>query len=505
LPCVMESRKRTNCEHCKGSVESGELIWPVELGSSKGFRWSHYACADAAGLTARKPLCKHHIRGKCLYGDDCFFRHADESQETDRSLVPTPARTRTCGGRRNIVRNTSRASAFRRLLLDEIGLDIMKSGCGVLDVAGGGGDLAFELLNINDVPSTCVDPRPPRLDKCMRKWGMGLYWWNPIWRHWNGERPPSPRWVESAVGASCAQAPRHLRLLFEDSLTSWATSLTACEAGDDARISEVTPEALAWLRGELASASRLCWTRQGLHEGDSECASTCASVFGDECHCESGDSEREDAEPALAPKYQKRPPSFYPNYLGDVAFGTDRALSAGAGASQCESCADGQQHRTKTSEEDMKSNSATDCAMASDNAEDVCGEQEEKEEQEEEEEQEKGDEDVTVERALEIARLVRECSAVVGLHPDQAVGHIVDYAIASRKPFAVVPCCVYSAAFPKRKLRDGTPVRSYEQLIEYLKSRRPGIRTKTLDFGGKNVAVYWSPYWAEAESSSAAL
>ena len=30
----------------------------------------------------------------------------------------------------------------------------------VLDVAGGKGELAFELLNLSNVPATVVDPRP---------------------------------------------------------------------------------------------------------------------------------------------------------------------------------------------------------------------------------------------------------------------------------------------------------------------------------------------------------
>lgn len=34
----------------------------------------------------------------------------------------------------------------------------------MLDVAGGKGELAFELSAINGIPATTVDPRPPQLD-----------------------------------------------------------------------------------------------------------------------------------------------------------------------------------------------------------------------------------------------------------------------------------------------------------------------------------------------------
>jgi hypothetical protein len=51
--------------------------------------------------------------------------------------------------------------------------------------------------------------------------------------------------------------------------------------------------------------------------------------------------------------------------------------------------------------------------------------------------------------ATAIARAVHECSVIVGLHPDQALDHIVDVAVALHKPFAVVPCCECSMPRPQ--------------------------------------------------------
>ena len=53
----------------------------------------------------------------------------------------------------------------RRFLLDTFGRDVMCSGTGVLDVAGGKGDIAFELVNLNRIPATLVEPRPACLHK----------------------------------------------------------------------------------------------------------------------------------------------------------------------------------------------------------------------------------------------------------------------------------------------------------------------------------------------------
>jgi len=46
----------------------------------------------------------------------------------------------------------------------------------------------------------------------------------------------------------------------------------------------------------------------------------------------------------------------------------------------------------------------------------------------------------------------------------------VALAVALGRPFAVVPCCVYAAGSPKRKLlSDGAPVmEASEQLVQYI-------------------------------------
>lgn len=65
-------------------------------------------------------------------------------------------------------------AASSRWLIDTFGPDLMASGTGLLDVAGGMGELSFELVNINKLPSTVMDPRPLNLKGSLRKLRVGV-------------------------------------------------------------------------------------------------------------------------------------------------------------------------------------------------------------------------------------------------------------------------------------------------------------------------------------------
>jgi hypothetical protein len=76
--------------------------------------------------------------------------------------------------------------------------------------------------------------------------------------------------------------------------------------------------------------------------------------------------------------------------------------------------------------------------------------------------------DGTAARDPRSARLLDAARIVVGLHPDQATEAIVAFALARGLAFAVAPCCVFADLFAERRLRDGTPVRTYDQFCQYL-------------------------------------
>jgi hypothetical protein len=63
---------------------------------------------------------------------------------------------------------------------------------------------------------------------------------------------------------------------------------------------------------------------------------------------------------------------------------------------------------------------------------------------------------------------------IIGLHPDQATEPIVDAALRTGMPFAVVPCCVFASECPRTLRTEGgrdMPVVAYGAFVEYLQQK----------------------------------
>jgi hypothetical protein len=334
------------------------------------------------------PVCRHWNRqGFCLYGDKCKFQHPEHIARSETVLRPDQSisaikdlrsafemsqkLTEASGGKqisrkvgngeedsshrpRNKVRKCGRAGIFRRWLLDNFGKQLLCKGTGVLEVAGGKGELAFELVNLNNIPCTVVDPRKPeaeQLESFQRKLRNGFY----------HRTAPLLQYVDNVYCETIdMRPPQHFRMFFDDEI--WQASLTNLDGGVNPAYDESCKKAM-----------RAEWTHQGL----------------------------------------------------------------------------------------------------------VVDEAKEVESREE-----------TIPEWYHVAETFRDCSVIVGLHPDQAVEAIIDFALATNKPFAVLPCCVYSKEFPKRQLR-GKPVRKYEELVEYLVAKAPTqIGIDILGFEGRNILLY---------------
>eukprot|EP00930_Biecheleria_cincta_P009040 TRINITY_DN110668_c0_g1_i1.p1 TRINITY_DN110668_c0_g1~~TRINITY_DN110668_c0_g1_i1.p1 ORF type:complete len:453 (+),score=64.37 TRINITY_DN110668_c0_g1_i1:114-1472(+) len=87
--------------------------------------------------------------------------------------------------------------------------------------------------------------------------------------------------------------------------------------------------------------------------------------------------------------------------------------------------------------------------------------------------------------------VLSKCQVIVGLHPDQATGGVLELAGMLGRPFAVVPCCTFADDFPGRLLEDGRAVRTYDDLVQWLQFQGgPTAKKDFLQFVGKNLVVY---------------
>ena len=135
--------------------------------------------ADAPQLPL--PPCRHWTsKGSCRYGDLCGFGHSPDLRgpTSDHYGIPAESGGRSDRrGKRRQVRKSGRAAALAAFAAETFpgGADALRDGGGVIDVAGGAGEVSFHLANLYDVPSAVLDPRPPKLYGCVRRHEMGMY------------------------------------------------------------------------------------------------------------------------------------------------------------------------------------------------------------------------------------------------------------------------------------------------------------------------------------------
>ncbi|EQC34844.1 hypothetical protein SDRG_07648 [Saprolegnia diclina VS20] len=120
--------------------------------------------------------CKFWINtGRCHKGAACPMRHDDVKELkalrkawlADRlhkkRLVAHQADDPTDPHAKQSKHN--RAGIFAKWLVETFGIEMLQSGSGVMDVAGGRGGVCFELWHQHKIPTTLVDPRPMKYTK----------------------------------------------------------------------------------------------------------------------------------------------------------------------------------------------------------------------------------------------------------------------------------------------------------------------------------------------------
>ena len=105
--------------------------------------------------------------------------------------------------------------------------------------------------------------------------------------------------------------------------------------------------------------------------------------------------------------------------------------------------------------------------------------------------------DTAITEADTALQTILDIELVVGFHPDQATDYCIELANLLHIPWCIVPCCVFPAEFPHRRLQNGDRVRDYQQLIVYLREQHPEAKTGYLEFSftetAKNLVLYTTP------------
>lgn len=187
---------------------------------------------------------------------------------TTTPITTAAAAAATSSGRRQ-VRNQGKAGVFRKWLLDKFGADLLQSGTGVLDVAGGKGELAWELAALNNIDSTIVDPRPLQLQSFKARLAKGMYHRNPLLSQHN-----THGFDDGDGENAAAKEPRHLRCFLDSRSLHLLHGCSGCDQGGGGGGGGRDGEWAAHFRDSLLSAVSTVWTKKGLcHESDatSEC------------------------------------------------------------------------------------------------------------------------------------------------------------------------------------------------------------------------------------------
>ena len=155
-----------------GKAFQRELYLPNEGGESGIGGEASSRVADGASVGA----CKFFINnGFCAKGDKCKYAH-DRAVQREWIAVRKANRreiaAKECGDPHgdSVASKQMRAQRFAQFLLEKFGAEVLNAGTGVLDVAGGRGDVSFELHTKLGIKSTLVEPRERKLNKQQHKW-----------------------------------------------------------------------------------------------------------------------------------------------------------------------------------------------------------------------------------------------------------------------------------------------------------------------------------------------
>ncbi|TMW55928.1 hypothetical protein Poli38472_008576 [Pythium oligandrum] len=134
----------------------------------------------SSSVPERRQHCKFWINTKsCQSGDRCELYHAtaDEMREARAAWLEERLQLKRERAQQDEdpqdphgkIGKHQRAAVFVDWLVETFGKEFLSNGDGVIDVAGGRGNVSFELWNKRGIRSTLIDPRPMKLSRMQHK------------------------------------------------------------------------------------------------------------------------------------------------------------------------------------------------------------------------------------------------------------------------------------------------------------------------------------------------
>ncbi|KAL6757797.1 hypothetical protein V8C86DRAFT_2613633, partial [Haematococcus lacustris] len=431
--------------------------------------------AGAAGSS--QVVCKHWLNtGRCWKGAACPHAHlqagssrtaamhrylADRQESRRRGAAAAGFEVHDTGSAADRV---ARACVLAAWIVEQYGVAALNRGSGVLDVAGGRGALSFQLQVRHGVKVTLVEPRPLKLSRQQHR----------LLEQLQVSIGPAP----TSYPAASVPTPAH-KAGRADALDAAPSTVGLATDRDNTEPKHLLPP---------ASSQQPQPAQQPIHTVPLPMqGSPVPTQFGRREPGELTPGSRE-AQPGMAQAVVDPPvlchrlvtghvitqvQAWFTQELWSQASATSREAAAECGEVHCEG-----------------SGTVYDAGSGVTAGGTSLGEL------------------MTDPLHTDWRSLLRDCSLVVGLHPDQATDEILRFANSGRqqaqaagsandqqqlrkeRPFVIVPCCVFPRLFTHRRVRRGPPAqRSSEP-----SARCQAAETAVGDAHGSSTDERASPY-----------
>lgn len=343
-------------------------------------------------------VCKHwKNKGVCRMREICKFSHPVELCGIDKR-----DRMRVGTWQRKPVINDGRAGVLRRWLLSTFGESYLNSGSGILDVAGGKGEVSFELLNLNNIQCTVIDPRPLELDRFKRKLVCGFYHKNEMLNRYNSL--PYSIYCTPIANEKASNCEKHHETAYNITNNTKVNSMDTLDS-----------------EGEKEQEP---WKEALIHRYSNNCKSPRHIRLLFEMFLSYGKTLE------LPELKYKIPKALWDRKSFEIGLSYGKTLNNDGSKSKDKIVIDTNIENGNVPNNQERISNELNASIGTKSAKSVPFNE--------------------IECYEDALQIIQNCSVVVGMHPDQATEHLIEFCLRNKKPFAVFPCCVCYKQFQQR-------------------------------------------------------